>query len=317
MTTIAENLARVRERIEAAARRSGRDPQTVRLVTVSKTVDPERIRQAIEAGARVLGENYIQEAQRKISVLGSGITWHFIGHLQTNKVKKAVDLGFLDFTTLARRQFYCNEEIRLNSRMAPQIYVDVISIGGTPDHPVIGAQPAVEYAVMLALIIVVTALVVVGRDLFIEEDEPKGVLAFYSLVGLGLAAGHIRPAHAAHGIKLDHLVDERLGTLGGVALTPSITSQPVAELRLERTGALARRPTPPPARRRPRCRARPLARDREIEGDLVRSRAARPLRDDVRDRDPRPLFACRPDRARRSRPRVAAPSARALRPQTR
>jgi PLP dependent protein len=90
MTTIAENLARVRERIEAAARRSGRDPQTIRLVTVSKTVDPERIRQAIEAGARVFGENYIQEAQKKIPVLGPGFTWHFIGHLQKNKAKYAI-----------------------------------------------------------------------------------------------------------------------------------------------------------------------------------------------------------------------------------
>jgi pyridoxal phosphate enzyme (YggS family) len=92
MPTIAENLAGVRERIEAAARRSGRDPERVRLVAVSKTVDPERVRQAIGAGAKILGENYVQEAQKKIEVLGHEVAWHFIGHLQTNKAKVAAGL---------------------------------------------------------------------------------------------------------------------------------------------------------------------------------------------------------------------------------
>ena len=95
MSEIAENLARVRERIEAAARRSGRDPESVRLVAVSKTVDAERLRQAVEAGAKILGENYVQEAQKKIEVLGHEVAWHFIGHLQTNKAKVAA--GLFDF----------------------------------------------------------------------------------------------------------------------------------------------------------------------------------------------------------------------------
>ena len=90
--TIAENVARVRERMEAAARRAGRDPGRVRLVAVSKTVDPGRIRQAVEAGVDLLGENYVQEAQRKIEELGRAARWHFIGHLQTNKAKAAVHL---------------------------------------------------------------------------------------------------------------------------------------------------------------------------------------------------------------------------------
>jgi len=92
MPDIAENLARVRERIEGAARRSGRDPESVRLVAVSKTVGAERVRQAIEAGAKILGENYVQEAQKKIEVLGHDVAWHFIGHLQTNKAKAAAGL---------------------------------------------------------------------------------------------------------------------------------------------------------------------------------------------------------------------------------
>ncbi len=89
MTKIAENIAWVRERMEAAARRAGRRPEKIRLVAVSKTVDLERIRQAIEAGVESLGENYVQEAQKKIEALGHRVAWHFIGHLQTNKAKVA------------------------------------------------------------------------------------------------------------------------------------------------------------------------------------------------------------------------------------
>jgi hypothetical protein len=78
--------------MEAAARRAGREPHTVRLVAVCKTVGPERVREAVEAGAQILGENYIQEAQRKIETLRVGIPWHFIGHLQKNKAKYAIRL---------------------------------------------------------------------------------------------------------------------------------------------------------------------------------------------------------------------------------
>jgi hypothetical protein len=92
MNPIADNLAKVKERIEAAARRAGRRPDTVRLVAVSKTVDPTRIREAVEAGVDSLGENYIQEAQKKIPELGHGVSWHFIGHLQSNKAKIAARL---------------------------------------------------------------------------------------------------------------------------------------------------------------------------------------------------------------------------------
>jgi PLP dependent protein len=92
MNPIADNLAKVKERIEAAARRAGRSPDTVRLIAVSKTVDAARIRDAVEAGINSLGENYIQEAQKKIPELGHGVSWHFIGHLQSNKAKIAARL---------------------------------------------------------------------------------------------------------------------------------------------------------------------------------------------------------------------------------
>ena len=92
MSTIRENFLRVKERIERAARASGRDPREIKLVAVSKTVEPARIREAIEAGASILGENYVQEAQKKIEVMGRPVAWHFIGHLQSNKAKVGVQL---------------------------------------------------------------------------------------------------------------------------------------------------------------------------------------------------------------------------------
>jgi len=92
MSQIAENLEEVQRRINAAAQRAGRDPAAVRLVAVSKTVPVELIREAAAAGQRLFGENYLQEAQGKIAALGAGLSWHFIGHLQSNKAKGAVAL---------------------------------------------------------------------------------------------------------------------------------------------------------------------------------------------------------------------------------
>ncbi len=92
MSTIRENFLRVMERIEQAAQRSKRDPREIKLVAVSKTVEPARIQEAIEAGAALLGENYVQEAQKKIETMGRPVPWHFIGHLQSNKAKAAVQL---------------------------------------------------------------------------------------------------------------------------------------------------------------------------------------------------------------------------------
>jgi PLP dependent protein len=92
MTTIAQNLAEVRATIEAACRKVGRNPQEVRLVAVSKTVDLGRIREAVAAGQEIFGENYLQEAKNKVAAVGGQVRWHLVGHLQTNKAKAAVEL---------------------------------------------------------------------------------------------------------------------------------------------------------------------------------------------------------------------------------
>lgn len=91
-----ERLSHVRQRIRAAAEQCGRDPETIRLVAVSKTMPAEKVREGIAAGVTILGENYIQEAREKFELLSSEqVSWHFIGHLQTNKAKYAVRLADL------------------------------------------------------------------------------------------------------------------------------------------------------------------------------------------------------------------------------
>jgi pyridoxal phosphate enzyme (YggS family) len=93
MSDIASRLEHVKQRIAQAALACGRRPEEVRLVAVSKAVPLERVLAAIEAGATDLGENYIQEAREKMEALqGQKVSWHFIGHLQSNKAKFAVTL---------------------------------------------------------------------------------------------------------------------------------------------------------------------------------------------------------------------------------
>lgn len=89
---VRERVWEVKERIAAAATRAGRDPTEVKLMAVTKTVTPDLIGEAIEAGVDLLGESYVQEAREKISLLGSLCPWHLVGHLQTNKAKYAVKL---------------------------------------------------------------------------------------------------------------------------------------------------------------------------------------------------------------------------------
>lgn len=91
---IRENVAAIRQHIAAACARVGRNAAEVTLVAVSKTVESARIRAAIAAGIQVFGENRVQEAQGKIAELGgeAPVQWHLIGHLQSNKARRAVEL---------------------------------------------------------------------------------------------------------------------------------------------------------------------------------------------------------------------------------
>jgi pyridoxal phosphate enzyme (YggS family) len=88
-----QRLEHIKERIRQAAKSCNRNPDSIRLVAVSKTVPAETVKEAIEAGATILGENYVQDAREKFDALVHyPVSWHFIGHLQSNKAKYAVRL---------------------------------------------------------------------------------------------------------------------------------------------------------------------------------------------------------------------------------
>lgn len=122
MSSIADNLAAIKTRIAAVCERVGRDPAGVQLIGVTKTVSLERIREGVEAGVTVLGENYIQEAREKIEALADlQASWHFIGHLQSNKAKMAA--RWFDFVHTLDRERLARELDRQAHQQGRQISV--------------------------------------------------------------------------------------------------------------------------------------------------------------------------------------------------
>jgi len=89
---IAANIKEIRHRIAVTTARCGRDPYTIKLMAVTKTVSSEHVKEAINEGITMFGENYVQEAKDKIAAVGENVQWHMIGHLQTNKAKYVVQL---------------------------------------------------------------------------------------------------------------------------------------------------------------------------------------------------------------------------------
>jgi len=106
LSSIADNLGILQDRIAAAAGRAGRDPSEITVVGVTKNVEAQRIAEAVAVGIRDFGENRVQEAAKKIPRVQADVTWHLVGHLQRNKAKQAVELfsliHSLDSIRLAR-----------------------------------------------------------------------------------------------------------------------------------------------------------------------------------------------------------------------
>src|SRR5215813_8779573 len=90
--SLADNLAAIQQRIRAACDRCDREPNSVTLLAVTKTHPPEVIKEASSLGLRTFGENKVQEAKAKIPMCPGNLRWHFIGHLQSNKCRDAVEL---------------------------------------------------------------------------------------------------------------------------------------------------------------------------------------------------------------------------------
>src|SRR5215813_4994908 len=125
MSSIGDNLNRVREQISTAAAKSGRTPIDVELVAITKTHPAESVREAIEAGQILFGESRVQEARAKIPELPSNLRWHFVGHLQKNKIRHALSLFELfhgvDSLALAKEM----SRIAVEEGMHPRVLLEI------------------------------------------------------------------------------------------------------------------------------------------------------------------------------------------------
>ncbi len=134
MEEIAANLERVRERIAVAAKKSGRSPEEIELVAVSKAHPAEQVQAAVEAGQLLFGESRVQEARAKIPLLPSRLRWHFIGHLQKNKIRHALPLIelFHGIDSLAVAQDM--QRIAEEEGIQPRILLEVNVAGEASKH---------------------------------------------------------------------------------------------------------------------------------------------------------------------------------------
>jgi pyridoxal phosphate enzyme (YggS family) len=134
MEDVAANLARVQAQIAATVAKSGRAPNEVELVAVSKGHAAEKVQAAAEAGQTLFGESRVQEARAKIPLLPSRLRWHFIGHLQKNKIRHALSLFELfhgvDSLALAQDMQRIAEE----EGMQPRILLEVNVAGEASKH---------------------------------------------------------------------------------------------------------------------------------------------------------------------------------------
>ena len=134
MEQTAIRLAQVREFVADAARKSGRNAEQIELVAVSKTHTAEKVQEAIEAGQLLFGESRVQEARAKIPLLPSRLRWHFIGHLQKNKIRHALSLFELfhgiDSLVLAQEM----ERIAEEEGVRPRVLLEVNVAGEASKH---------------------------------------------------------------------------------------------------------------------------------------------------------------------------------------
>jgi PLP dependent protein len=200
--SIAENLRRVRARIDAAARRAGRDPGAIRLVAISKTFDTAYVRAARAAGQLDFGENKVQEGLQKIAETADiDLRWHLVGHLQTNKAKRAAGafaaIHSVDSVELLRRLDAAAGE----AGRAPEVLVQVDLAGEATKF---GAPPSIAREVVAAALearaVALAGLMILPpwsddpeqarpwfirlrelRDRWITDGIPAGALAHLSM----------------------------------------------------------------------------------------------------------------------------------------
>ena len=138
MGSIAENISFVRERIAKAAEKVGRDPSEITIAAVAKGVGVERIKEALDGGVSIIGENKVQEALQKVKAMDGSVAWHMVGHLQRNKVKEAVRIfdliQSLDSLRLA-------EEINSRALTAGMIMDVLVQVNTSKEESKFGLEP--------------------------------------------------------------------------------------------------------------------------------------------------------------------------------
>ncbi len=181
---IAASLFDVRERIKVACLRCGRRPEGVLLVAVSKTFDAECVRQAIDAGQRDFGENYVQELQAKRKELDlAPVRWHFIGHLQSNKVKYIA--GYVHLIHSVDNVRVAQEIDRQGEKLGRSVDV-LVEVHSTDEATKFGVPPARTVDLVKAVSrfprVNVVGLMTMGP---FSEDPNDSRPAFRRLVELG------------------------------------------------------------------------------------------------------------------------------------
>jgi pyridoxal phosphate enzyme (YggS family) len=171
--SIADRLAQVRERMQRAALRCGRDPAAVHLIAVSKTMPPSAVRDAYAAGQRAFGENYAQELQSKAEALADlpGLEWHFIGHLQTNKAKVVARVAHVVHTVDSEALVHqLGKRVALEGRPKALPVLIEVNVGGEPQKA--GAS-ASELAEVMAAVQAEPALALRGLMTMPPVGDPE------------------------------------------------------------------------------------------------------------------------------------------------
>ncbi len=219
---IRENVETIRARIDAACRKANRDPAGVTLLAVGKTFDADAIREVVEAGVSDVGENYVQELLDKKEKLGPAIRWHFIGHLQSNKVKYVAPwihlVHSVDNPGLA-------SELDKRAALARRTLDVLLEVNTTAEGSKYGVRPdaTVDFVKSLAGFrnIRITGLMTIGPFL----PDPEGSRPMFRMLRelkeqiAGIGQSNIRMEHLSMGMTGDFevAIDEgatiiRIGT---------------------------------------------------------------------------------------------------------
>jgi len=172
MSSIAENLERIRVRINSACTRVNRKPEEINLVAVTKTVDIERIKEGIAHGIKIIGENRVQEAKEKYPAIGNSIEWHMVGHLQTNKVKTALEIFSLIQSV---DTIHLAEEIQKRASALNKIIPVLIEVNTSGEETKYGLNPEELSSAITSIQamsnISIQGFMTIGPGLAIENPE--------------------------------------------------------------------------------------------------------------------------------------------------